>query len=98
MLRRLPPWQVPFRPATHPTAFLLLLPAVYVLPRQPPIRHPVRSVRLRAHPPPLVLLVGFEIAFEPFDVAVALEGEDVGGEAVEEEAVVADHDGAAGEI
>src|SRR3712207_5743115 len=31
-------------------------------------------------------------------MAVAFEGEDVGGEAVEEEAVVADDDGAAGEI
>jgi hypothetical protein len=35
-------------------------------------------------------LLGLEIALEPFDVAVALEGEDVGGEAVEEPAVVAD--------
>src|SRR5687768_4242464 len=58
----------------------------------------MRPVRLRPHAPPLVLLVGFEIAFEPFDVAVALEGEDVGGEAVEEEAVVTDDHGAAGEI
>jgi hypothetical protein len=58
----------------------------------------VRPVRFRAHAPALVLLIGFEIAFEPFDVAVAFEGEDVGGEAIEEEAVVADHHGAAGEI
>ena len=46
----------------------------------------------------LVFLVGLEVAFEPFDVAVALEGQDVGGQAVEEEAVVADDHGAAGEI
>src|SRR3954464_3582934 len=31
-------------------------------------------------------------------MAVALEGEDMGGEAIEEETVVADDDGAAGEI
>src|SRR4051812_36778720 len=68
------------------------------LPRQFPVRHPVRAVRLRPEPPELVLLIGFEIAFEPFDVAVPFEGEDVGGEAVEEEAVVADHHRAAGEI
>ena len=46
----------------------------------------------------LVLLVGFEIAFEPLHVAVALEGQDVGGDAVEEEAIVADDHGAAGEV
>ena len=37
----------------------------------------------------LVLLVIGEIALEPLDVAVALEGEDVGGDAVEEQAIVA---------
>src|SRR5689334_18782649 len=46
----------------------------------------------------LVLLIGFEVALEPFDVAVALEGEDVRRQAIEEEAIVADHHGAAGEI
>src|SRR3954447_25889322 len=46
----------------------------------------------------LVLFVGFEVAFEPVDLAVALEGQDVRGQAVEEEAVVADHHGAAGEV
>ena len=46
----------------------------------------------------LVLFVGFEVAFEPVDLAVAFEGQDVGGQAVEEEAVVADHHGAAGEV
>ena len=39
-----------------------------------------------------------EVAFEPFHVAVAFEGEHVGGDAVEKEAVVADDDGAAGEV
>src|SRR5262245_45884615 len=37
-------------------------------------------------------------ALEPRDLAVALEGEDVRGDAVEEPAVVADHDRAAGEV
>ena len=46
----------------------------------------------------LVFLVVGEIALEPFDMAVALEGEHVGGDAVEEEAIVADDHGAAGEI
>src|SRR5438045_503264 len=63
---------------------------VITSPRQFPIRHPVRPRRLLAQAADLVFLIGFEIAFEPFDPAVALEGEDVGGEAVEEEAVVAD--------
>ena len=46
----------------------------------------------------LVFFVVLEVAFEPFDMAVAFEGEDVGGDAVEEPAVVADDHGAAGEI
>ena len=45
-------------------------------------------------PPRLVLA---EVALEPAHLAVALEGEDVGGDAVEEPAVVADHHRAAGE-
>jgi hypothetical protein len=46
----------------------------------------------------LVLLVVLEVALEPLDMGVALEGEDVGADAVEEEAVVGDHHGAAGEV
>ena len=42
-------------------------------------------------------LVLAEVALEPAHLAVALEGQHVGGDAVEEPAVVADHDGAAGE-
>ena len=44
----------------------------------------------------LVFLVILEVALEPFDVAVALEGEDMGGDAVEEPAIVADDHGATG--
>ena len=38
------------------------------------------------------------VALEPHDLAVALEGDDVSGDAVEKPAVVADHRGAAGEL
>src|SRR3546814_6488360 len=42
-----------------------------------------------------VFFIGFKIAFEPFHMTVAFEGEDVGRQAVKEEAVVADDHGAA---
>ena len=58
----------------------------------------MRPVRLRPHPPPLVFLIRLEIALEPFDVAVAFERQDVGCQAIEEEAVMADDHGAAGEV
>src|SRR6516225_3613082 len=51
-----------------------------------------------AEPAHLVLLVVLEVAREPLDVAVALERQNVRGDAVEEPAVVADDDGAAGKI
>src|SRR3984957_18033603 len=46
----------------------------------------------------LIFLVVGEIALEPFDMAVAFEGQHVGGDAVQKEAVVAYDDGAAGEV
>ena len=55
----------------------------------------MRDRRIRSQPAHLVGLVILEVALEPFDVAVALEGEDVGGDAVEEPAVVADDDASA---
>src|SRR5262245_50077023 len=58
----------------------------------------LRQDRVLAEATLLVLLVGFEIPLEPLHVAVPLEGQDVGGNAVEEEAIVADDHGAAGEI
>src|SRR6516164_9207040 len=51
-----------------------------------------------AEPAHLVLLVLLEVAREPLDVAVALERQNVRGDAVEEPAIVADDDGAAGKI
>jgi hypothetical protein len=58
----------------------------------------MRDDGILSQPAHLVFFIVLEIAFEPFDVAIALKGEDVGGDAVEEPAVVADDHGAAGEI
>src|SRR5678815_4858281 len=63
-----------------------------------PVACPVRTGGFLAQAADLVLLIGFEIAFEPFDVAVAFECQDMRRQAIEEEAVVADDHGAAGEI
>src|SRR5947209_19753082 len=59
---------------------------------------PVRDGGIDAQAPFLVLLVIGEIALEPFDVALPLERQHVGGDAVEEPAFVADYHSAAGEI
>src|SRR5690606_7178430 len=55
----------------------------------------VGLVGVRAPAPLQVLGIGVVVAFEPDDLAVPLEGEDVRGDAVEEPAVVADDDAAA---
>ena len=58
----------------------------------------VRLIRVNAQ---ATLLVGFVvviIAFEPFDMAVAFERQHVGGDAVQEPAVMADDHGAAGKF
>src|SRR6478736_5390094 len=67
-------------------------------PRQLLVLHAVRNDAVLAETAHLVLLVVLEVAFEPFDVALAFEGQDVGCDAVEEPSVMADDDGAAGEI
>src|SRR5262249_12261854 len=72
------------RAVTSPAEFLVL--------------DPVRDGRIDAQPPLLVVLIVGEIALEPFDVARALDREAVRRDAVEEPAVVADDDGAAGEV
>src|ERR1700722_15252574 len=59
---------------------------------------PVRDGGIDSQAPLLVFLVFLEVALEPFDVAVAFEGQHVGGDAVEKPAIMADDDGAAGEI
>src|SRR5205814_6391522 len=53
----------------------------------------VRLIRVDAQPPLLVGFIILEIAFEPFDMAVALEGQHVGGDTVQEPAVMADDHG-----
>jgi hypothetical protein len=58
----------------------------------------MRNDAVLPEPAHLVLLVILKVALEPFDVAVAFEGQDMRGDAVEEPAVMADDDGAAGEI
>jgi hypothetical protein len=65
----------------------------------------IKALALGAHgtfigpePALLVFLVVLEVALEPFDMAVALEGEDVGRDTVEEPAIMADDHGAAGEV
>src|SRR6185437_3738006 len=68
------------------------------LPRQLLVLDPVRNDGVLAEPAHLVPFIVLEIALEPFDMAVAFEGQDVGGDAVEEPAVMADDDSAAGKI
>ena len=66
-------------------------------PRQPPIFTPpmqqMLPVRLQ-----LLLLICLEVPFEPPHLAVALEHEQMGADAVEKEAVVADDHGTGGEV
>src|SRR5579864_6164161 len=50
----------------------------------------VRLVGLGAEAPVTVGFVGLVVALEPGDLGVALEGQDVRGDAIEEPAVVAD--------
>ena len=65
---------------------------------QLPVLDAVRLVGLGAEPRVPVRLVVLVVALEPHDLAVALEGQDVRGDAVEEPAVVADDHRAAGEV
>src|SRR5437879_6803153 len=67
-------------------------------PRQLLVLHAMRNDAVLAETAHLVLFVVLEIAFEPLDMAVAFEGQDMGRDAVEEPAIMADDDGAAGEI
>src|SRR6478672_8042706 len=62
---------------------------------QPLVPDPVRLVRGGAELLPAERLVVADVALEEADLAVPLEGEDVGRDPVEEPAVVADDDGAA---
>src|SRR6478752_9388426 len=62
------------------------------------VLNPLRDRGIDPQSALLVFLVIGKIALEPFDMAVALEGEDMGRDTVEEPAIVADDHGAAGVI
>src|SRR3569833_701193 len=66
--------------------------------RQLLVLHTVRDDAVLAEPAHLVLLIILEITFKPFDMAVPFEGQHMGRDAVEEPAIMADDDGAAGKI
>src|SRR5690606_28145097 len=53
---------------------------------------------VRAQAAHLILLEGFEVALETLHMAVAFEGEDVGGQTIQEPAVVDDNHSAADEL
>ena len=63
-----------------------------------PVLDAVRLIGCRAEPRPAVGFVFGVVAIEEDDTAVAFKGENVRGDAVQKPAVVADDDGAAGEI
>ena len=93
--------QIARRPGPLVLEFEILLRAPVrhaQLPCQLLVLHPMRDDGVLAEPPHLVLFVILEIALEPLDMAIALEGQDMGGDAIEEPAVMADDHGAAGEI
>ncbi len=58
----------------------------------------MRLIRFRAEANLALLLVGLIVAFVPDGFALPFKGEDVGGDAVQKPAVVADDDGAAAEV
>ena len=58
----------------------------------------MRTGRLDPEAPNLIGLIVLEVSFEPLDMAVAFERQDVGRHAVEEHAVVADDHRTAGKI
>src|SRR5450759_1192402 len=76
---------------------ILLSSCALSLPAEFLILQPMRNDAVLAQAAHLVGFVVLEVALEPLHVAVALEGEHVGGDAVEEPAVMADDNGAAGE-
>src|SRR3954465_12542324 len=66
--------------------------------RQRLVPYAMRLVGLEAEALLALGLGGLVVAVAPDDLAVPLEGEDVGGDPVEEPPVVADHHGAAAEV
>src|SRR5690348_11190705 len=68
------------------------------LPRERLVADAVRLIGVDAEPLLALGLVGLVVPLAPDDLALPLEREDVGHDAVEEPAVVADDHGAAAEI
>src|SRR5438067_4346055 len=68
------------------------------LARESSIFYPVRLIGFGAEAASAIGFVILIVALEPFDLAVAFEGEHVGRDAIEEPAVVADDDGAARKV
>src|SRR5690606_36972989 len=66
---------------------------VFRLSRQALVGLAARIEGVGAEAADLVLFVILEIAFEPFDMTITFEGEDMRRQAVEEHAIVADDDG-----
>src|SRR4029078_13185601 len=66
--------------------------------REPAVGRPVWPGGFLAQTADLVLLVRLEVPLEPFDAAIVFKGENVRCKAIQEEAVVANHDRTAGEI
>src|SRR5262245_8833752 len=79
-------------------ALRIATPSAPALPRELLVLDPVRNGGIDAEAALLVFLVVLEVALEPLDMTVALEGEHVGRDAVEEPAVVTDDHGATGEV
>src|SRR5687767_6721550 len=68
------------------------------LPRELAVLDAMWSVRFGAEAPAAIRFVVLIVPLEPDDTAVAFEREDVRGDAIQEPAIVADDDGAAGVI
>ena len=58
----------------------------------------MRSFRVGAKSLATILFVVLVVSFEPHDIAVSLESEDVGSDSVEEPTIMAYHDGASSEV
>src|ERR1700677_2736628 len=93
-----PPLTPPRKSEEGNSRRLIVAPSRSYLPRKLLVLQPVRHDAVDPEPPLLVFLVIRKIPFEPFHMRVVFEGEHMGGDAVEEEAIVGDDDCAAREI
>src|SRR5438046_2346542 len=75
------------RPAASPFQTHSSEVTVITSARQFPVRHSVRACGFLAQAADLVLLIGFEVALEPGDFAIAFERQDMRRQPVEKEAI-----------